>query len=99
MVKKFQVFMPKWLSDHIKVLADKSGVSFSEAIRVYLCLGIICIVDALYTDYKPDISIKGICEEIKDFSRETDRALVKERLSQVYFEARKAVQFRIKKEV
>ena len=98
MVKKFQVFMPKWLSDHIKVFEDKSGISFSEAIRVYICLGVICVVDVLYADYKPDLSIKSICKEIKSFSRKTDREYIKESLSQLYFEARKAVQFRTKKE-
>ena len=38
MLKRYQVLLDDWLADTIKALADKYVISFSELIKVILCL-------------------------------------------------------------
>ena len=64
-----------------------------------LILAIISLVSEMYPDYDSEFSTKDIYESVKQFDNEK---LVREKflklLSKTYFEARKAVEFRLKKE-
>ncbi len=37
MLKRYQVLLPDWLEDYVKLLADKYDLSFSEIIRTIIC--------------------------------------------------------------
>ena len=97
MNRKFNVFLPVWLSDYINAFRERYGLSFSEGVRVCLCLSVICITDMMHPEYTPGISVVQICEEIKSFQK-GDQDKVKEKLSEIYFEARKAIEYRRKVE-
>ncbi len=99
MLKRFQVLLPDWLEDYVRYLVDKYDLSFSEVIRAEICCSIISSVASLYPSYKPGLTIDDIFQKIKDNSLyESTREDVHRIISSLYFEARKAAEYRIKQE-
>jgi len=99
MLKRYQVLLPDWLGDYIKILVDKYDLSFSEVIRVEICMAILNSTPSLYPEYKPGITSKEIYrmqkeEAQEDMEREDTHSI----LSKIYFEARKAIEHRLAKE-
>jgi len=96
MLKRYQVLLPDWLEDYINYLADKHDMNFSEVIRTAISLSILTTVPSLYPEFKPVITPKEICNLSKEYKKDkvenngTDRIL-----SKIYFEARKAAEYRI----
>ncbi len=96
MQKRYQVLIPEWLEDYIKLGVKKFGVSFSELLRLEICLSVISTMEALYPAYKTTFSIKEVFQAAQRFSKgkvgkdERDKLI-----SKVYFEARKATEFRL----
>jgi hypothetical protein len=95
MLKRYQVLLPDWLEENIQYFADKFDLSFSEAIRAEICSAILATVPKQFPEYKPGLShddiVKMMREETYDEMRRED---VHRILSKIYFEARKATEYR-----
>ena len=99
MQKRIQAVLPDWLEEYINFIAERYDISVSEAIRSQICLAIISLVTEMYPDYDSEFSAKDIYESVKQFDGDKlDREAFLKLLSKTYFEARKAVEFRLKKE-
>jgi len=99
MLKRNQILLSDWLTDYYKHLADVYDLSFSEMIRIGLCLSVITGVTKLYPDYKSNLTIEEIIELIKKTDKNTCGEEESHKLiSKIYFEARKAAEFRMNKE-
>ena len=86
MLKKYQVLLHEWLEEHVKYLADRYDLSFSEMIRGQICLSTLTAVEYLYPEYKPDITV----EEILEMFKEQDKNVLSKEdmhraLSKIYF--------------
>lgn len=95
MQKRYQVLIPGWLEDYLKLGVKKFGVSFSELLRLEICLSVISTMEALYPAYKTTFSVKEVFQAAQRFSKgKVDKEEVDKLISKVYFEARKAIEFR-----
>jgi hypothetical protein len=93
-LKRYQVLFTDWLAEHIKFIADKYDISFSEAVRIALCLQVTKLVSTAYPKYK----IRDIDKEFVGVIKKKKLNKVKQEqfhkmLSKIYFEARKATEF------
>jgi hypothetical protein len=99
MLKRYQVLLPDWLEDYIKLLVDKYELSFSEVIRTMLCTWILATVPSLHPELKLGLNPKDIHEMAKAEAQENmNREDVHRMLSKIYFESRKAVEYRLTQE-
>lgn len=99
MQKRIQAVLPDWMEEYINFIADKYDISISEAIRSQICLGVISMVSEMYPEYDSEFTPRDIYESVAQFNGGTlDREPFLKLLSKTYFEARKAVEFRLKKE-
>lgn len=102
MLKKYQVLLHDWLEEHIKHLAEKYDLSFSEMIRGQICVSTLTAACYLYPEYEPDIPVEEFLEKFKKQEKLDKNALTKEdlhrALSKIYFETRKAVEYWQEKE-
>jgi len=99
MLKRYQVLLTDWQEEYVKFLADRYDLSFSEVIRIVIVLEAIMITGLLHPEYKTGIPIKDVMVELKKMSR-PDRSEVEfyKLISAGYFEARKAIEYRMNKE-
>jgi len=75
------------------------GLSFSEGIRAELCSAIIATVQLQFPEYKPDTTLEEIIDKLKKMrNRKIKKEEINKILSKVYFEARKASEYRHSKE-
>ncbi len=93
MLKRHQVLLEDWVVDHLKTISEKYDISFSETIRLVLCLQIPKMVRIAY----PRIDIKTPDKElVKTMQAVSSDGVEREQLhkimSKVYFEARKAME-------
>ena len=99
MLKRYQVLLPDWLEDYIKYLSDKYDLSFSEVIRVEVCIAIISTISKLYPNFKLGITPDDILNMIKEDAQEDmEREEEHRMLSKIYFETRKAIEHRFYQE-
>ena len=99
MLKRHQVLLSDWQEDYIKFLSKTYDVSTSEAIRVQLCVAILAVVPLLFPEYKSNFKIEDILKATKKWAKgEMENDDQHRTLSKIYFEARKAVEFRLSKE-
>ncbi|UCC95211.1 MAG: hypothetical protein JSW40_00240 [Candidatus Omnitrophota bacterium] len=99
MLKRYQIILTDWLGEHLAAISDKYDISISEAARIVLCLQIPKLVSVAYPKHKVAISDRDLVTTIKRSSRDTDsRADLHRLLSDIYFEARKAIEFWAKEE-
>jgi hypothetical protein len=99
MLKRYQVLLPDWLEDYIKLLVDKYDLSFSEVIRTMICNWILASVPDLYPELKLGLKPKDIHEMVKAEAQENmEREDVHRMLSKIYFESRKAAEYRMDQE-
>ena len=99
MLKRYQVLLPDWLGDYIKLLVDKYDLSFSEVIRVEICMAILNSIPSLYPEFKPGITSKEIYRLQREEAQENmEREDTHSMLSKIYFESRKAIEYRFAKE-
>jgi hypothetical protein len=91
--------MNDWLANHLKWAAGEYDFSFSEMVRLALCVQIIFIARMTHPQYKPDIKEKTFRKIVKrqaiaeTIDSDEHHALI----SKIYFEARKAAEFLEKK--
>lgn len=99
MLKRYQVLLPDWLEDYVKLIVEKYDLSFSEVIRTMICNWILTTVPSLYPELKLGLSIKDIHQLIKEEAQEDMRIEdTHKMLSKIYFEARKAAEYRLTQE-
>ena len=99
MLKRYQVLIPDWLEEYIKYGVKRYRLSFSELIRLELCFSVLAMVCSLYPDYTPGVKCEEISAMIKESSnRELTREEIHRMTSKIYFEARKAIEFRMQQE-
>ena len=99
MLKRYQVLLPDWLEDYIIFFSEKYGLSLSELIRAEICISILASVPNAFPDYKSDLSFEGIHKIMDEIEQNgLSKAEVHRVLSALYFEARKAAEFRFEKE-
>ena len=99
MLKRYQVLLPDWMGDNIKYYVNKYGLSFSEGIRAELCSAIIATVQLQFPEYKPDTTLEEIIDKLKKMqNKDIKKEEINQILSKVYFEARKASEYRHSKE-
>lgn len=96
MLKRQQVLLTDWLVDYIKFISEKYDVSFSEIIRITLCLQLGRLISLIFPKHKFDISEQ---EFIKILKRAEKRKRTEEEqhrlISRIYFEARKTIESRL----
>ena len=98
-MKSYQVLLPRWLERPVKKRVDQLELSFSEVLRVQVCLAVLAFQKVLYPEYKPGKELEYYLNVLKEFiygNPEKDEIL--ELYSDIYFEARKALDYREKQE-
>jgi hypothetical protein len=98
-LKRYQVLLPDWLGDWIEHLVDMYDLSFSEIIRAEICYSILAGTANLYPDHKLGLTVQEISKlSKKNATEEMNRDEMLKTISKMYFETRKAVEFRLAKE-
>ncbi len=99
MLKRYQVLLPDWLEDNVKLIVEKFNLSFSEVIRAEICTSILATITKQFPEYKPGISHDEVAKLLTDHSkRNMEKEEIHRYLSKIYFEARKAVEYRLENE-
>ena len=99
MQKRYQVLIPDWLEEYIKWGVKKYGLSFSELIRLEICQAVIGYICERYPEYQSGYTMKNFLNDVSSFEKgkmkpdDLDRII-----STIYFEARKAIEYRFMKE-
>jgi len=94
MLKRYQVLINDWLAKHLKLTAERYDISFSEIIRVVLCLKLGELIQMRHPKCKSKIKRSDIAKVVskrakgKDFDTDEFHKF----LSKVYFETRKAIE-------
>ena len=98
MLRRYQVLLPDWLEDYLKWGVKKYKLSFSEIIRLEICFSVLAMIDELHPEYKANVTMKDIISATRTFEKSN---LTKEEInkfaSRVYFETRKAIEYRTSK--
>jgi transposase len=94
-----QVLLEKWLDDYIEILTKKYDLSTSSVIRAHICLAIVCLLPRLYPEYKSNSVEEEMVEFAKNVSKQEHEDMeVHHMLSNITYEARKAIEFWFTKE-
>lgn len=94
MLKRYQVLLNDWLAEHMKEVAEKYDVSFSEILRVSLCLQTLKNISEVCpkcSEANMDKLMKQIIKK-KNHADGLDPAQMHKFLSDLYFETRKAIE-------
>ena len=96
MPKKFQVVLPDWLEDYIQHLVERYELNFSEILRLEICISILSLIQKLHPEFEPGVGLEEIAKFIQDYDpKKIERDQFLRFLSKMYFETRKAVEYRI----
>jgi len=95
MLKRYQVLLPDWLEDYIKIGVSRYGISFSEIIRLQMCFSILAFIEESNPKYEPKIKAIDILHiDPKEAQNKKKEEELKKFISQVYYETRKAIEYR-----
>jgi len=98
MLKRHQVLLTDWLAEYIWYIAKKYDMSFSEVIRAMLSVQFLRMISDLSSDYKPNLTDKEIVKILRQLAtHKTAEEEMHKLLSKLYFETRKAIEFRLGK--
>ncbi|UCC95410.1 MAG: hypothetical protein JSW40_01330 [Candidatus Omnitrophota bacterium] len=94
MLKRYQVLIDDWQADHYKSIAAKYDVSFSEMIRMALCIDIMYATRVVFPQYKWSVDMRMLEKAIKKHDIVGTIGIEKFHsfLSKLYFEVRKATE-------
>ena len=96
MLKRCQVLLSDWQVEYIKNFTERYDFSFSEGIRILLSEGLLYMISLLNPEYKSRIIGKELARMAKMAARNNTPLSVKHKIiSEVYFEARKATEYRL----
>jgi hypothetical protein len=95
MLKRNQVLLNDWIVDHAKAIAKKYDISFSEVIRLLVCLQACIHIKMLYPEYNYKIKSSEIAAVISSTDKKggLDPEDLHKLFSDIYFESRKAMEF------
>ncbi len=94
MLKRYQILLNDWIGEHIAKISEKYDISMSEVVRILLCLQIPKMISQSYPKHKVIMSDKKFVMTIKKSVLQKDeRANLHKQLSDLYYEARKAIEF------
>ena len=95
MLKRYQVLLPDWLEDYIRFGVERYGISFSEIIRLQVCFATLASIERIHPEYKANLNSEDILKTIKQSTEQTvKKEEVKRFISKMYFETRKAIEYR-----
>jgi len=98
MLKRCQVLLTDWQEEYLKNTAERYDQSFSEVLRIFLSEGFLYIIPLLHLEYKPGITGKHLAEMTRQAgNRNTSLEERHKLISKLYFQARKAVEYRLSK--
>jgi hypothetical protein len=98
MLKRHQVLLEDWQVEYMKNIAEYYDISLSESLRLLVSLGSLNIVSMANPEYRMGVTRKAIEDGIKNFGQPAgNKAKKYQDLSQLYFEARKAAEYRVAK--
>jgi len=98
-MKSYQVLLPHWLERYVKKRADLLELGFSEIIRLQICIAILAFQNIRFPEYKTGMSLKHISDSYKKIAEsDFERDEVLHLCSEIYFETRKALEYRDKKD-
>lgn len=98
-MKSYQVLLPQWLESHIRKRVDVLDLSFSEIIRLQICISILAFQNIRYPEYETSMSLEYLSKLIKKMAKtDFERDEVLQFCSEVYFETRKDLDYRNKNE-
>jgi len=98
-MKSYQVLLPRWLERPIKKRVDQLEVSFSEVLRIQVCLAVLAFQTVLYPEYKPGIELESLLNELKKIIHGNHgKEEILDLYSDIYYETRKALEYREKQE-
>ena len=99
MLKRYQILLTDWLAEYINFLAQRYDVSFSEVVRLALCVEFMHQIPLHCPEFKPKITRKDL---LSADERAAKAHSVEEKhhslMSKIYFEGRKAIEYRLNKE-
>ena len=99
MLKRNQVLLFDWQDEYIRFLTKRHDLSFSEVIRLEISLATIATVSKLYPNFKANLTISEIGNAFKGATKKhVEEMEVRNLVSKIYFEARKAAEFRMNAE-
>lgn len=99
MLKRYQVLLTDWQEEYVKFLAERYDLSFSEVIRIVLVLEAIMMTGLLHPEYKTSMSMKELAKALKKVAKPNrNEAEMYKLISAGYFEARKAIEYRMSRE-
>ena len=94
MLKRSQILLTDWLEEHLKLIAKRNDVSFSEMVRIVLCEGLLRTAPSLHPEYKSKINPKMLSDIAKEgYATSTQMERKHQLVSKLYFEARKAIEY------
>ena len=98
MYKRFQILLSDWQERYLRDAMDLNDLSFSEMVRIILSEGILHTASLLYPEYKAGVNKKDLADWIKKGASPDTNSEEKHRLiAKLYFEARKASEYRLSK--
>ena len=95
MLKRYQILLSDWLAEYAQFVSQEYDLSFSEAVRIIMCIGSIQAIRELEPKYKCHLSVKQMVDIVKKVNGKAREEVTHQRISQAYFEARKAIEFRL----
>lgn len=99
MLKRHQILLFDWLGSYIKFISKKYKISSSEFIRAALCVYIAQTIARVYSTKKFGASEKERIQAIKKvLEGKTTEEETHKFIAASYFEARKAIEFRMRRE-
>ena len=91
----YQVLLPKWLEKHVKHRADELDLSYSEVLRVQVCVAIISFHTVQFPEYKTSMTVEHISQIVKKVAdKKIEKKEFQEFASDLYYETRKALEYR-----
>jgi len=95
MLKRNQVLLNSWIVDHAKAIAKKYDVSFSEVIRLLVCLQACAHIKMCYPEYNYKVKSSDLSRVISATNKKgnLDPEEFHKFFSDIYFESRKAMEF------
>jgi len=97
MLKRYQILLATWQADYLKLVAEGFDESFSEAVRGAVCIAIMCMIPKMFPEYKSSFPVEKVKDMLEKTMRKGNQEEKHKSLSNLYFEARKASEYAIKK--
>lgn len=99
MLKRHQVLLEDFIVDYARHNAQKYDISFSEAIRLALCIQYGNWISEKYPKYKFPFAPKKLKErEPNTYGSKRDLLKHHKLMSDIYYEARKAIEYALARE-